>query len=281
MNKIVSIKEIVPNLHELIVEAPEVAVKTRPGQFVIVIPDDVGERIPMNLADWSTADGTVTMYFLEVGVSTMKLARKKAGESIDLMGPLGKPATIEQYGTVFIGGGCYGIGAVYPIAKAMKEAGNRVIMAIEARSGYLLYNQERLRECSDTFIIATIDGSVGRKGKVKSVLGTLIENGEKIDLAYFMGCTFMMMISASEAKTYGIKNFVYLNPLMVDATGMCGVCRVNVGGEMKFTCVDGPEFSGELVDWEELFNRNSQYASQQSLAYHHKCRLEGVEPEVR
>lgn len=273
MNKILSIKEIVPNVHELIIEAPEIAAKAKPGQFAIVIPDDVGERIPINIADWSIRDGTVTMYFLEVGVSTMKLARKKAGESIDFVGPLGKPATIGQYGTVFIGGGCYGIGAIYPIVKALKEAGNRVITVIEARSDYLLYNQKRLRKCSDKFIITTSDGSVGKKGKVKSMLSTLVENGEKIDMAYFVGCTFMMMISSLEANDYGIKSFVYLNPLMVDATGMCGVCRVSVGGKTKFACVDGPEFSGELVDWEELFNRKNQYTLQESLAFHHKCRF--------
>lgn len=274
MNKILSIKEIVPNVHELIIEAPEVASKAKPGQFAIVIPDEVGERIPISLADWDAKKGTVTMNFLEAGVSTMKLARKKQGESIEFMAPLGRPATIERYGTVFIGGGCYGIGAIYPIAKAMKEMGNRVITAIEARSNYLFYNQEKLKKYSDKFIIATSDGSLGKKGKVKSVLSTLAENGEKIDMAYFVGCTFMMMISSLEAKSHDIKSLVYLNPLMVDATGMCGVCRVNIGGEMKFACVDGPEFPGELVDWEELFNRKKQYVPQESLAFHHKCKLE-------
>lgn len=274
MAEIVSMREIVPNVHEMVVHAPEVAAKAKPGQFAVVIPDEEGERIPMSLADWDAEKGTVSIYFLEVGVSTMKLGRKKAGEEVDFMAPLGKPATIKNFGTVFVGGGCYGVGAIKPIVKAMKEAGNRVFTAIEARSEYLLYNREELERYSDELFLSTSDASTGMKGKVRNALDALVERGEKIDMAYFMGCTFMMMISSRDAMKHGIKSLVYLNPLMVDATGMCGVCRVAVGGETKFACVDGPEFPGEEVDWDELFQRKSQYSSYERESYQHKCRLE-------
>lgn len=280
MNEILSLREIVPNVHEIVLDAPDVAVKAQPGQFGIIIPDETGERIPLSLAGWDREEGTVSIYFLEVGVSTMKLAKRKEGDYVDFVAPLGKPATVEKFGTVFIGGGCYGIGAINPIVKAMKETGNKVITSIEARSEYLLYNEEELRNYSDEFILTTSDASIGTRGKVKSALEEVVENGEKIDMAYFMGCTFMMMVSAERANELGIKSFVYLNPLMVDATGMCGVCRVSVGGETKFACVDGPEFPGEEVNWEELSQRKSQYKPQEKEAYQyqetsqHKCKLE-------
>jgi len=271
MSKILSIREIVRNVHEMVLEAPEVASSARPGHFAIVIPDEKGERIPISLADQDAQKGTVTLYFLEVGVSSMKLARKKAGDTVDLMAPLGKPATIQKFGTVFVGGGCYGAGAIYPIVKALKEAGNHVITAIEGRNESLLYNKERLQKYSDELYMATSDGSLGTRGKAKTVLRDLVGQGKKVDMTYFMGCTFMMMVSSQQAKALGVKSLVYLNPLMVDATGMCGVCRVKVDGKTMFACVDGPEFPGEGVDWEELFSRNSQYIPQQTTAYH-KCR---------
>lgn len=270
MTKIVSRREIVPNVHELIVDAPDVAKKAQPGQFAIVIPDEVGERIPISIADWSIEEGTVTMYFLEVGVSTMKLARKRDGDDIDFMAPLGKPATVDKFGTVLIGGGCYGIGAIYPIVRAYKEAGNRVITVIEARDKNLFYMVDKLERYSDMMLFATTTGTLGRKGKVRTVLRDLVEDGEHIDLGYFIGCTFMMMLCALEAKELGIESLVYLNPIMVDATGMCGVCRVNVAGETKFACVDGPEFPGANIDWDDLFKRNNQYAKHQTLAYQYK-----------
>jgi NAD(P)H-flavin reductase len=271
MTKILSIREIVRNIHELVLDAPEVAASAKPGQFGVVIPDKKGERIPISLADWDAAKGTVTLFFLEVGVSSMKLAAKKAGDTVDFMAPLGKPATVRKFGTVFVGGGCYGTGGIYPVVKALKEAGNTVVTAIEGRNETLLYNRERLGAYSDELYLATSDGSLGTKGKAKTVFKNLVSKGRTFDAAYFMGCTFMMMLSAQEAKAARVRSFVYLNPLMVDATGMCGVCRVKVGGKMLFGCVDGPEFPGEDVDWEELFSRNSQYVPQQVLAYH-KCK---------
>jgi len=190
---------------------------------------------------------------------------------VDFMAPLGRPATVRKFGTVFVGGGCYGTGGIYPIVRALKEAGNRVVTAIEGRNETLLYNREHLGKYSDELHLATSDGSLGTKGKAKTVFKNLVAQGQKFDAAYFMGCTFMMMLSAGEARAAKVPCFVYLNPLMVDATGMCGVCRVKVGGKMLFGCVDGPEFPGEDIDWEELFSRNRQYVPQQVLAYH-RCK---------
>jgi len=274
MTEVVSIQEIVPNVYEMVVAAPDVAAKAQPGQFAIVIPDEVGERVPMSLADWDVDAGTVSLYFLEVGVSTMKLARKQPGDQIDFMAPLGKPATIKSFGTVFVGGGCYGLGAIYPIVKALKAAGNHVIAALEARSEYLLYNREHIDEQVDELHAATSDGTSGQEGKVNHVLSRLVEEGTQINGAFFIGCAFMMMRSARAAAELGIPSYVYLNPIMVDATGMCGVCRVTVGGETRFACVDGPEFSGQEVDWDELFHRNTQYAPHEREAYQHRCRME-------
>jgi ferredoxin--NADP+ reductase len=275
MSEVISIQEIVPNVYELVVAAPDVAAKAQPGQFAIVIPDEVGERVPMSLADWDVNAGTVNLYFLEVGVSTMKLARKQPGDYVDFMAPLGKPATIKSFGTVFVGGGCYGVGAIYPIVKALKTAGNQVIAALEARSGYLLYNQGHIDAQADELHVATSDGTAGQCGKVNDVLSQLINADVQIDSAFFMGCTFMMMRSAQMAAELNIPSYVYLNPIMVDATGMCGVCRVTVAGETRFACVDGPEFLGQEVDWKELFHRNTQYAPHEREAYQHRCRLEG------
>jgi len=238
MSEIISIREIVPNVHELVLHSPEVAKKAQPGQFAVVIPDEVGERIPISLADWDDKKGTVTLYFLEVGVSTMKLARKKAGENVDFMAPLGKPSTIKKFGTVFVGGGCYGIGGIKPIVKALKEAGNRVITAIEARSEYLIYNKEELEKYSDEIFLSTSDATAGTKGKVKNIFEILTERGEKIDVAYFMGCTFMMMMSSREAAKKGVKSFVYLNPLMVDATGSAA--------KQNLPALTGQNFQGKM-----------------------------------
>ncbi len=274
MNRIITLQEEVPNVYKLVVEAPDVARRCKAGQFAVVIPDEKSERIPLSISDWDPEAGTVTLYFLEVGVSTMKLARRKEGEEIDFMGPLGRPADIENYGTVFIGGGCYGVGAILPIVKALKAAGNRVVTAIEGRSHWLLYNKEELIKHSDRFLRATSDGSEGTKGKVRNVLDEQVDLGEKFDIAFFFGCTFMMMKSSKRAKELNIPCRVYLNPIMVDATGMCGVCRVNVDGMVKFACVDGPEFDGALVDWPLLFKRNRQYVAHETLAFqHNKCEL--------
>lgn len=268
MYKVVRRDEIVPNVHLIEIEVPGIAEKAKPGQFVIIMPDETGERVPFSISDWNIKKGTITSFFLEVGISTAKMARIKRGGTIySVAGPLGKPTSIDNYGTVVCGGGCYGIGAIYPIARAMKEAGNKVISIIEARSAYLLYMEEFLKEVSDQFFVSTADGSKGTKGRVQEVFANLIESGEKIDQCYFIGCTFMMMNCSGITKPYNIKTLVALNPIMVDGTGMCGCCRVSVGGKTKFACVDGPEFDGHQVNWKEIFERKSVYLENEAMAY--------------
>jgi ferredoxin--NADP+ reductase len=257
----------------MVIEAPLLAKKVQPGQFLIIMADEEGERIPISVADWDASAGTITIYFLEVGVSTMKLAQKNAGDGLyAVVGPLGRPAKLAKYGTVVMGGGCYGIGAITSIARALKEMGNRVIVITEARSKYLLYNREALRAIADEYIEATSDGSTGIKGKVQDVVQYVIYR-EKVDLAYFIGCTFMMMNCSNATKGKGLRTLVALNTLMLDGTGMCGVCRVNVGGQTKFACVDGPEFDGHQIDWLGVFHRKSMYLQEELLAYqYHSCR---------
>ena len=271
-------EEVVPNVHRLVLEAPLISKKAKPGQFIIIIPDEEGERTPFTLSDWDAEKGTITIYYLEAGVSTLKLTDMKVGETVyTLVGPLGRPTEIEKHGTVLLGGGCYGLGAIYPLARAFKEAGNKVIGLIEARTAYLIYNEEKLLEVVDELIICTADGSRGVRGHVADALPGLLEKGEKIDHAHFVGCTFMMMISSEATKPHEIPTVVSLNALMVDATGMCGCCRVIVGGTTKFACVDGPDFDGHAVDWKNLFARTGAYVAEENLAFQfHTCRLEGA-----
>ncbi len=266
--KILEKEEVVPNIHKLVLEAPKIAKKVKPGQFVIVIPDEYGERTPFTVADWDAERGTITIFFLEVGVSTMKLAKMKEGDCLfTLVGPLGRPTKIEKYGTVVLGGGCYGLGAVYPLARAFKEAGNKVIVVTEGRTKYVLFNLDKIREVADEVLITTSDGSLGIKGHAHDAVKILVERGEKIDHAHFVGCTYMMMTSSNATKEWNIPTVVSLAALMVDGTGMCGCCRVLVGGETKFACVDGPDFDGHLVDWDMVAKRQGAYVLDENLAY--------------
>lgn len=277
MYKIVSKSEVVPNVHKLVIKAPEIAEKARPGQFVILMIKEEGERLPFTLSDWDAKKGTITIYFLEVGLSTMDLARLRSDELFAVIGPLGKPIPIDKFGAVVLGGGCYGIGGIYPIAKALKKAGNTIITIIEARSSYLLYNETELKTASDRFIVTTSDGTKGEKGKVHDVIENLIKQKEDINQAYFMGCTFMMKNSFDKTKNQDITTFVALNPIMVDGTGMCGCCRCLVDGKTKFACVDGPIFEAKDVDWDLLIKRNSAYSQQEAMIYQfHSCESEEV-----
>lgn len=251
---------IVPNLHEFTVEASEVALSVQPGNFIIVRPDELGERMPLSVAGWNRTAGSVTSIFMQVGGSTAKLARLKAGDSIPTCaGPLGKETEISHFGTVLCIGGCYGIGSLYPIAHAMKEAGNKVFTLLEARSSYLLYWQERFEEVSDRVIEVTRDGTAGYRGHI-SRLGEILSL-EKIQPNRIIvnGCTFLMMKVSKVTKPMGIKTMVNMNPIMIDGTGMCGVCRLTVAGRMKFACVDGPDFDGHEIDWEEFLKRRQTY----------------------
>jgi len=258
--KILLRQDLVPNIHLFKVAAPAVAKKAQPGQFVVIRIDERGERIPLTIADWDEAEGSISIVFMEVGTTTRRLAQLNAGDYItNLVGPLGLPSHIEKFGTVVCVGGCYGISSIMPIARAMREAGNKVISVIEARSKYLLFWEDELRSVSDQLIVTTGDGSYGAKGWVNERLKDIVDGGERVDLVVAFGCTFMMKLCSEMTRPFNIKTTVHLNPVMVDGTGMCGCCRVEVGGETKFACVDGPEFDGHKVDWDLLLARQHIY----------------------
>ncbi len=259
MPRVIRRERLVPNIHLLEVEAPEIARKCRPGQFVIVMPDARGERIPLTIADWDRDRGTVTVVFMTVGTSTRKLALLGSGDTVPIFaGPLGRPSDIGSVGTVLLVGGCYGIASIYPLARAYREAGNRVVVIVDVKADYLLYWRDRLKAIADEFVVSTRDGLYGDPGyvphQVRAVLGR-----EKVDRVVAVGCTYLMSSVAEATRPGGVQTVVSLNPVMVDGTGMCGACRLTVDGRTKFACVDGPDFDGHLVDWNELYLRRKAY----------------------
>jgi len=267
MYKVIKRVELAPNIKLIEVNAPEVARKAKPGQFVIVRIDEKGERFPLTLAEWESKKGTITIIFLEVGVSTRKLGALRIGDEIlDVVGPLGNPSDIKHYGLVAVVCGGVGTAAAYPIAKALKEAGNQVVSIIGARTKELLILEDEMRNLSDELYISTDDGSRGHKGFVSDVLRMLIEKGYRFDIVYAIGPPLMMKATAGVTKSHSIKTIVSLNSIMVDGMGMCGACRVSVGGETKFACLDGPEFDGHLVNFDELIQRLRVYLSEEKLA---------------
>ena len=270
MNRILSKKTLADATSMLVVEAPEIARKAQPGQFVILRVNEQGERFPLTIADFDRAAGTITLVSLAVGASTMELEGLPEGGSIlDLAGPLGNPTHVEKLAdAVFVGGGV-GIAAVYPIARAFKEAGSRVTSILGARTAAKLLWQDRMARISDEMIVTTDDGSAGPKGFVTQRLQELIDAGRKIDLVFAVGPTIMMKMVAKVTQPFGIRTMVSLNPVMIDGTGMCGGCRVEIGGEQKFTCVDGPDFDAHKVNFDLLLSRLSAWRDQESVA---KCR---------
>ncbi len=267
MYKIVAKKDLASTIKLFEIYAPRVAKKAMPGQFVILRLDEKGERIPLTITDWSKEKGTVTVVVLEAGKTTKKLASMKVGDYIlNFVGPLGKPAEVKNYGTVVFVGGGVGIALLYPEVRAFKEVGNKIITIIGARTKDLLIFEEELAKLSDELYIATDDGSKGHHGFVSDLLKKLLDEGKHIDLVVAVGPVIMMKVISNLTKPYGIKTIVSLNPIMVDGTGMCGSCRVIVGGETKFTCVDGPEFDGHLVDFDNLIARNQRYLEEEKLA---------------
>ncbi|MFC1725737.1 sulfide/dihydroorotate dehydrogenase-like FAD/NAD-binding protein [candidate division KSB1 bacterium] len=270
MFKVVENKMIVPNIHCLTVEAPAVACEMRPGQFVIVRAEEDGERIPLSISDWDKEKGTVTLIFMNVGSTTSRLAEVEEGKCIPTVaGPLGNPTEIENYGTVLCIGGCYGIGSIYPIARALKEKGNNVIITIEARSSFLFYWEEKLKEVSDKIFFITRDGTKGSRGHVGNLDNIIKSHKNKIDRTIINGCTFLLKRGSDVTRSFDIKTIVSLNPIMIDGTGMCGVCRVTVDKETKFACVDGPDFDGHLVDWKELLQRRKTYMEEEVIPVRH------------
>jgi len=266
--KILLREDLVPGIHLFKMEAPAVAQKARAGQFVVVRIDERGERIPLTIADWDKNAGTVTIVFMEVGATTSRLALLKEGDAIaDFVGPLGVPSEIENYGTVVCVAGGVGTAVVAPIARALKNAGNKIITILGTRSKDLLFWEDVLSSVSDQLIVTTDDGSYGRKGVVTEPLKEILESGEKIDYVVAIGPVVMMKFCSLTTAPYGVRTMVSLNPIMVDGTGMCGCCRVSVGGETKFACVDGPDFDGHKVDWDLLAARQRIYIEEEKCAY--------------
>ena len=274
MYRILEREDLTPIIHLFKIEAPRVAKKAQAGQFVILHHGEDGERIPLTIADWDRVAGTVTVVFMEVGATTEKFAELQAGDVIDdFVGPLGKPTEIENYGTVVCVAGGFAIATIVPIARAMKAAGNKVISIMGFRTKDLVFWEERLGQVSDELIITTDDGTYGRKGLVTEPLKELLDTRD-IARVIAIGPTIMMKFSALTSKPYEVKTIVSLNPIMVDGTGMCGACRVEVGGETKLACVDGPDFDGHIVDWDLLISRQRAYLDQekQSIERHnHHC----------
>ena len=264
MYEVIERRMIVPNLHEFTVRAPAAARSCKARQSVIDRPEENGERIPLSVADWDREAGTVTSIFMQVGASTAKLARLKPGQTIPTYaGPLGRKTDIENFGTVLLVGGCYGIGSIYPVARALKEAGNKVYTFLEARGSFLLYWEDKLAAASDGMFIATRDGTKGRKGHIADMPAMLSAAGITPDRVIVNGCTFLLMRTSELTRPLGWKTVVNMNPIMIDGTGMCGVCRVSVGGKMKFACVDGPDFDGHEIDWAEFLARRKSYGPEE------------------
>jgi len=268
VHRIITKKKIAPDIISLDVEAPLIAKRAEPGQFVIVMTDERGERIPLTIADYDRKKGLVRIVFVVVGKTTAKLSLMNKGDELfSLVGPLGKPSKIDNYGTVVTVGGGTGIASIYPITRNLKEAGNKVIAIIGARTRDLIIMEEEMRKASTELLITTDDGSYGRKGFVTELLKEVLREKKNVKKVWAIGPAPMMRAACEVTKPYEIETIVSLNSIMVDGTGMCGTCRVTVNGETKFVCVDGPEFNGHLVDWPEFMNRLARYEQLEKLSF--------------
>ncbi|WP_029540729.1 sulfide/dihydroorotate dehydrogenase-like FAD/NAD-binding protein [Selenomonas sp. AB3002] len=274
MFKILKKEEWSPSVFAMEIEAPRVAKKAQAGQFIVLRVDEKGERIPLTIADFNRETGAVLIVFQVIGASTMKLAELNVGDSIvDFVGPLGQPSEIEKLGTVVVVGGGIGVAPTYPIARAMKEAGNKVIAIMGAKTKDILIMEEEMKAVTDEVVVTTDDGSYGIKGFVTNAVQALVDRGEKIDQITAIGPVIMMKSVADATHDLGIRTIVSLNPIMVDGTGMCGGCRVQVGDETKFACVDGPEFDGHLVDFKGLMSRQRMYRDLEAQEKDHVCNI--------
>lgn len=273
VNKRILIQGQGAKVTQMEVLATDIAAKAKAGQFVALMVAEEGERIPLTVVNKDKEKGTITLIFQEVGLTTQLLGRLNAGDSLyALVGPLGHATEIKNYGKIILLGGGVGIAEIYPVAKAFKDAGNHITTILGARTKELLILEKELKEASDELLIATDDGSYGRKGFTTGILKELLNHElstMSYQLIYAVGPIPMMKRASAVTKEFNIRTIVSLNALMVDATGMCGCCRVSVAAETKFSCVDGPEFDGHEVDWEELDKRNRIYADKEK----HICRL--------
>jgi len=262
-------KEILgPEMVLMELTAPNVSKTAEPGQFVVIRVYEQGERIPLTIADFDRLKGTITLVFQKIGKTTHLLGSKNVGESIrDVVGPLGNPTEVESFGRVICVGGGIGIAPIYPISKKLKSKGNEVIGIIGYRSKDYVFWEERMRSVSDKLLIATNDGSYGEKGFVTDVLKRVLEQEKGIERVFTIGPAIMMKAVADMTRPYNIKTIASLNSLMVCGMGMCGACRVTVGGETKFTCADGPDFDAHLVDFDELMKRLNVYKEEEKLSF--------------
>lgn len=278
MYKIIKKENLNPTVTKMVVEAPLVAAKVRAGQFVILRTGENGERIPLTVADYDRGAGTVTVIFQIVGATTEKLnALPEGGYITDFVGPLGRPTETKGLRRVAVIGGGVGCAIAYPVAKQLREDGAVVHSVVGFRTKDLVILEDEFRSVSDKFCLMSDDGSAGEKGLVTDALRALIESGEKYDEVIAIGPLIMMKFVCLLTKEYGIKTTVSMNPIMIDGTGMCGGCRLTVGGEVKFACVDGPDFDGHKVDFAELMNRNGVYRDQESEdEQNHMCRIEKI-----
>jgi ferredoxin--NADP+ reductase len=279
--EIVEKEDLAPTVTRFVIRAPFIARKRKAGNFVMVRVENHGERIPLTIADGDPSAGTITIIVQAIGKTTKQLCALPAGGAIlDVVGPLGNPTPIHQHGTVVCIGGGVGTAELYPITRALKDAGNRVLSIIGARSRDLVILEREMGACSDETFVTTDDGSYGRKGFVTDQLKDLLDTREGIGAVFAIGPLPMMKAVANLTRPYGVHTLVSLNTIMVDGTGMCGGCRVTVGGDMKFACVDGPEFDAHQVDFDELMMRNRTYLRMEQQSEEHYCRLQAQAEEA-
>ncbi len=281
MYRIVRKQTLAPTITRFEIDAPFIARKRKAGNFVMIRVENNGERIPLTIADGDPATGTITLIVQAIGKTTKLLCSKHAGEDVlDVVGPLGNPTPIEHIGHVVCVGGGVGTAELYPIAKALRDAGNTVTSIVGARSRDLVILEQEMRDISDTTYVTTDDGSYGRRGFVTDQLKEILDGTTPVGAVFAIGPLPMMKAVADLTRPYGVHTLVSLNTIMVDGTGMCGGCRVSIGGEMKFACVDGPEFDGHKVDFTELMMRNRTYVEMERISdERHRCKLAGLTQE--
>jgi ferredoxin/flavodoxin---NADP+ reductase len=265
MYEVMKTESLVPNIIFMRFKAPKIASSAKPGQFVIIRVDERGERIPMGLSGWDIEEGTIDIVFYILGTSTAKLATLKAGESVaNIAGPLGTPTEVEKFGRVICACGCFGVGPTLPLIKALKEKGNYVITVVEGRGPDFIFWIDRLREHSDEVHVVT---GCGKTAWANDFIEQELKAGKKVDRIFAHGCPFMMKVSSDASRTTGVETMVSLTPLMVDGTGMCGACRVEVEGKTKFACVDGPDFEGHHVNWDVMVLRLRQLIPEEDRSF--------------
>ncbi|MCG3220239.1 MAG: sulfide/dihydroorotate dehydrogenase-like FAD/NAD-binding protein [Candidatus Heimdallarchaeota archaeon] len=267
MYDLIDRKDVTPESVWFKIKAPEIAETCEAGQFIILRSNEKGERLPLTIADWDPEEGWISVIFQKVGASTYELAEYQKGESLrDCAGPLGIPTHTENAGNTIVIGGGLGIAIATPVARAYKQAGNHTEVIIGARKAELVFNEEEIKDFADELYICTDDGSAGRKGFVTDQLQEMIDSGKQIDTVFCVGPPIMMKFVAKVTEPYSIKTIASLNTIMLDGTGMCGACRLTVGGETKFACVDGPDFDAHQVEWEETMARLAAYKDEEREA---------------